>query len=71
MKRVDVSIYVHEREKKKRFSSFKTLHVRVRPQISVRAQEAKIIEEKAAKIKDWVTVKLKEVSSQPAMDHCC
>lgn len=28
----------------------------------VRAQEAKILEEKAAKIKDWVTVKLREVS---------
>lgn len=28
----------------------------------VRAQEAKIIEEKAAKIKDWVTFKLREVS---------
>lgn len=32
-------------------------------QILVRAQEAKIIEEKAAKIKDWVTFKLREVSS--------
>lgn len=31
------------------------------PQILVRAQEAKMIEEKAAKIKDWVTLKLKEV----------
>lgn len=30
-------------------------------QILVRAQESKMIEEKAAKIKDWVTVKLKEV----------
>ena len=29
----------------------------------VRTQEAKVIEEKAAKIKDWVTVKLREVSS--------
>lgn len=43
----------------------------MQPQISVRAQEAKIIEEKAAKIKDWVTVKLKEVSLQLAVDHCC
>lgn len=54
--------------------SFDTPHkplVLVRPQISVRAQEAKIIEEKAAKIKDWVTVKLKEVSLHLAMDHCC
>lgn len=33
------------------------------PQVLVRAQEAKIIEEKAAKIKDWVTLKLKEVRS--------
>ena len=32
------------------------------PQSLVRAQEAKIIEEKAAKIKDWVTLKLREVS---------
>lgn len=31
-------------------------------EIFVRAQEAKIIEEKAAKIKDWVTFKLREVS---------
>lgn len=32
-------------------------------QVLVRAQEAKAIEEKAAKIKDWVTLKLKEVRS--------
>lgn len=32
-------------------------------QVLVRAQEAKVIEEKAAKIKDWVTLKLKEVRS--------
>lgn len=31
--------------------------------VLVRAQEAKVIEEKAAKIKDWVTLKLKEVRS--------
>lgn len=30
-------------------------------QKQVRLQEAKIIEEKAAKIKEWVTVKLHEV----------
>jgi hypothetical protein len=30
-------------------------------QKQVRIQEAKIIEEKAAKIKEWVTVKLNEV----------
>lgn len=32
----------------------------------LRAQEAKIIEEKAAKIKDWVTFKLREVSYEMA-----
>lgn len=31
----------------------------------LRAQEAKIIEEKASKIKDWVTFKLREVSFVP------
>lgn len=30
-------------------------------QKQIRIQEAKIIEEKAAKIKEWVTVKLNEV----------
>lgn len=37
-------------------------------QILVRAQEAKIIEEKAAKIKDWVTFKLREVSAHMYRD---
>uniref|UniRef100_A0A8C8MGP4 Uncharacterized protein n=1 Tax=Oncorhynchus tshawytscha TaxID=74940 RepID=A0A8C8MGP4_ONCTS len=41
----------------------KRLEVQLEKQILVRAQEAKIIEEKAAKIKDWVTFKLREVSS--------
>uniref|UniRef100_G3PBE4 Pleckstrin homology domain containing, family H (with MyTH4 domain) member 1 n=1 Tax=Gasterosteus aculeatus aculeatus TaxID=481459 RepID=G3PBE4_GASAC len=39
----------------------KRLEVQLEKQIFVRAQEAKIIEEKAAKIKDWVTFKLKEI----------
>lgn len=47
-----MSIYVHKHKK----------IVSVCLQIVVRAQEAKIIEEKAAKIKDWVTFKLREVS---------
>lgn len=34
----------------------------------VRAQEAKVIEEKAAKIKDWVTFKLREVSYELGND---
>uniref|UniRef100_A0A4W5L9E2 Pleckstrin homology domain containing, family H (with MyTH4 domain) member 1 n=1 Tax=Hucho hucho TaxID=62062 RepID=A0A4W5L9E2_9TELE len=41
----------------------KRLEVQLEKQILVRAQEAKIIEEKAAKIKDWVTFKLREVRS--------
>uniref|UniRef100_A0A674EQY1 Pleckstrin homology domain containing, family H (with MyTH4 domain) member 1 n=1 Tax=Salmo trutta TaxID=8032 RepID=A0A674EQY1_SALTR len=41
----------------------KRLEMQLEKQILVRAQEAKIIEEKAAKIKDWVTFKLREVSS--------
>lgn len=35
-------------------------------QKQLRTEEAKIIQEKAAKIKEWVTFKLKEVSLQPA-----
>uniref|UniRef100_A0A8C7SCL1 Pleckstrin homology domain containing, family H (with MyTH4 domain) member 1 n=1 Tax=Oncorhynchus mykiss TaxID=8022 RepID=A0A8C7SCL1_ONCMY len=44
----------------------KRLEVQLEKQILVRAQEAKIIEEKAANIKDWVTFKLREVSSNTA-----
>uniref|UniRef100_A0A4W6C131 Pleckstrin homology domain containing, family H (with MyTH4 domain) member 1 n=1 Tax=Lates calcarifer TaxID=8187 RepID=A0A4W6C131_LATCA len=40
----------------------KRLEMQLEKQILVRAQEAKIIEEKAAKIKDWVTFKLREVN---------
>ncbi|XP_037603114.1 pleckstrin homology domain-containing family H member 1 [Sebastes umbrosus] len=42
----------------------KRLEVQLEKQILVRAQEAKIIEEKAAKIKDWVTFKLKEMEQE-------
>ncbi|XP_027856698.1 pleckstrin homology domain-containing family H member 1 [Xiphophorus couchianus] len=37
------------------------LEVQLEQQMLARAQEAKIIEEKAAKIKDWVTFKLREM----------
>ncbi|MED6262575.1 Pleckstrin y domain-containing H member 1, partial [Ataeniobius toweri] len=39
----------------------KRLEIQLEQQMLVRAQEAKIIEEKAAKIKDWVTFKLREM----------
>ncbi|KAM6913029.1 pleckstrin homology domain-containing family H member 1 [Xenentodon cancila] len=42
-------------------AAIKTLEMQLEKQISIRAQEAKIIEEKAAKIKDWVTLKLREM----------
>uniref|UniRef100_A0A672IW28 Pleckstrin homology domain containing, family H (with MyTH4 domain) member 1 n=1 Tax=Salarias fasciatus TaxID=181472 RepID=A0A672IW28_SALFA len=42
----------------------KRLETQLEKQISVRAQEAKIIEEKAAKIKDWVTFKLREMEQE-------
>ncbi|XP_042357384.1 LOW QUALITY PROTEIN: pleckstrin homology domain-containing family H member 1 [Plectropomus leopardus] len=42
----------------------KRLEVQLEKQILVRAQEAKIIEEKAAKIKDWVTLKLREMEQE-------
>lgn len=40
------------------------------PQKQLRAQEATIVQEKAAKIKEWVTFKLREVSPQPAVSVC-
>uniref|UniRef100_A0A8C7S917 Pleckstrin homology domain containing, family H (with MyTH4 domain) member 1 n=1 Tax=Oncorhynchus mykiss TaxID=8022 RepID=A0A8C7S917_ONCMY len=49
----------------------KRLEVQLEKQILVRAQEAKIIEEKAANIKDWVTFKLREVSSNTAGRKPC
>lgn len=42
----------------------KRLEMQLEKQIVVRAQEAKIIEEKAAKIKDWVTFKLREMEQE-------
>uniref|UniRef100_A0A4W6C139 Pleckstrin homology domain containing, family H (with MyTH4 domain) member 1 n=1 Tax=Lates calcarifer TaxID=8187 RepID=A0A4W6C139_LATCA len=42
----------------------KRLEMQLEKQILVRAQEAKIIEEKAAKIKDWVTFKLREMEQE-------
>ncbi|XP_068437157.1 pleckstrin homology domain-containing family H member 1 [Clinocottus analis] len=45
-------------------AAIKRLEVQLDKQILVRAQEAKIIEEKAAKIKDWVTFKLKEMEQE-------
>ncbi|XP_051502731.1 pleckstrin homology domain-containing family H member 1 [Myxocyprinus asiaticus] len=40
------------------------LEAQLEKQNLVRAQEAKILEEKAAKIKDWVTFKLREMESE-------
>uniref|UniRef100_H3C5E6 Pleckstrin homology domain containing, family H (with MyTH4 domain) member 1 n=1 Tax=Tetraodon nigroviridis TaxID=99883 RepID=H3C5E6_TETNG len=37
---------------------------RLEAQVLARAQEAKVIEEKAGKIKDWVTLKLKEMEQE-------
>ncbi|XP_017332438.2 pleckstrin homology domain-containing family H member 1 isoform X1 [Ictalurus punctatus] len=42
----------------------KKLEAQLEKQNFVRAQEAKIIEEKAAKIKDWVTFKLREMEME-------
>ncbi|XP_039523299.1 pleckstrin homology domain-containing family H member 1 isoform X1 [Pimephales promelas] len=42
----------------------KSLEGQLEKQNLVRAQEAKIIEEKAAKIKDWVTFKLREMETE-------
>ncbi|XP_072769846.1 pleckstrin homology domain-containing family H member 1 [Nerophis lumbriciformis] len=42
----------------------KRLQIQLGKQVLVRAQEAKIIEEKASKIKDWVTIKLGEMEEE-------
>uniref|UniRef100_A0A671L9L8 Pleckstrin homology domain-containing family H member 1-like n=1 Tax=Sinocyclocheilus anshuiensis TaxID=1608454 RepID=A0A671L9L8_9TELE len=47
----------------------KRLEGQLENQNLVRAQEAKIIEEKAAKIKDWVTFKLREVKRVIYISH--
>ncbi|XP_037551145.1 pleckstrin homology domain-containing family H member 1 [Nematolebias whitei] len=52
----DLSGQVQEKD-----AVIKRLEMQLEQQISVRAQEGKIIEEKAAKIKNWVTYKLREM----------
>ncbi|XP_077395618.1 pleckstrin homology domain-containing family H member 1 isoform X2 [Festucalex cinctus] len=55
----DLTVWVQERD-----ATIKRLEIQLEKQILVRAQEAKIIEEKAAKIKDWVTIKLREMEQE-------
>uniref|UniRef100_A0A3Q3RF48 Pleckstrin homology domain containing, family H (with MyTH4 domain) member 1 n=1 Tax=Mastacembelus armatus TaxID=205130 RepID=A0A3Q3RF48_9TELE len=55
----DLTSQVQEKD-----AAIKRLEIQLEKQILVRAQEAKIIEEKAAKIKDWVTFKLKEMEQE-------
>nr|XP_057912488.1 pleckstrin homology domain-containing family H member 1 [Doryrhamphus excisus]XP_057912489.1 pleckstrin homology domain-containing family H member 1 [Doryrhamphus excisus]XP_057912490.1 pleckstrin homology domain-containing family H member 1 [Doryrhamphus excisus]XP_057912491.1 pleckstrin homology domain-containing family H member 1 [Doryrhamphus excisus]XP_057912492.1 pleckstrin homology domain-containing family H member 1 [Doryrhamphus excisus] len=45
-------------------ATIKRLEIQLENQILARTQEAKMIEEKAAKIKDWVTVKLREMEQE-------
>uniref|UniRef100_A0A665X5X2 Pleckstrin homology domain containing, family H (with MyTH4 domain) member 1 n=1 Tax=Echeneis naucrates TaxID=173247 RepID=A0A665X5X2_ECHNA len=54
----DLTSQVQEKD-----ATIERLEMQLEKQILIRAQEAKVIEEKAAKIKDWVTFKLREVSS--------
>uniref|UniRef100_A0A8C9VL73 Pleckstrin homology domain containing, family H (with MyTH4 domain) member 1 n=1 Tax=Scleropages formosus TaxID=113540 RepID=A0A8C9VL73_SCLFO len=55
----ELSSQVQEKE-----TVIKKLELQLEKQNMIRAQEAKIIEEKAAKIKEWVTFKLREVTSK-------
>ncbi|XP_058470740.1 pleckstrin homology domain-containing family H member 1 [Solea solea] len=55
----DLSAQVQQKD-----AVIKRLEVQLEKQILVRAQEAKAIEEKAAKIKDWVTLKLREMEQE-------
>uniref|UniRef100_H2LXB5 Pleckstrin homology domain containing, family H (with MyTH4 domain) member 1 n=1 Tax=Oryzias latipes TaxID=8090 RepID=H2LXB5_ORYLA len=55
----DLSSRVQEKE-----ALIQRLEMQLEKQVLARAQEAKIIEEKAAKIKDWVTLKLKEMEEE-------
>ncbi|XP_077418755.1 pleckstrin homology domain-containing family H member 1 isoform X2 [Vanacampus margaritifer] len=55
----DLSVRVQEKD-----ATIKRLEIQLEKQILVRAQEAKTIEEKAAKIKDWVTIKLREMEQE-------
>ncbi|XP_056151824.1 pleckstrin homology domain-containing family H member 1 [Lampris incognitus] len=58
-KHQDLTNQVQEKD-----AAIKRLEMQLEKQILVRAQEAKIIEEKAAKIKDWVTLKLREMEQE-------
>ncbi|XP_045919243.1 codanin-1-like [Micropterus dolomieu] len=55
----DLTSQVQEKD-----DAIKRLEMQLEKQILVRAQEAKIIEEKAAKIKDWVTFKLRQMEQE-------
>uniref|UniRef100_A0A8D3ANP5 Pleckstrin homology domain containing, family H (with MyTH4 domain) member 1 n=1 Tax=Scophthalmus maximus TaxID=52904 RepID=A0A8D3ANP5_SCOMX len=55
----DLTSQVQQRD-----AAIQRLEMQLEKQILVRAQEAKSIEEKAAKIKDWVTFKLRELNSK-------
>ncbi|XP_077587321.1 pleckstrin homology domain-containing family H member 1 [Stigmatopora nigra] len=55
----DLTVRVQEKD-----TTIKSLEIQLKKQILVRAQEAKIIEEKSAKIKDWVTIKLQELEQE-------
>uniref|UniRef100_A0A665X615 Pleckstrin homology domain containing, family H (with MyTH4 domain) member 1 n=1 Tax=Echeneis naucrates TaxID=173247 RepID=A0A665X615_ECHNA len=54
----DLTSQVQEKD-----ATIERLEMQLEKQVGMKAQEAKVIEEKAAKIKDWVTFKLREVSS--------
>uniref|UniRef100_A0A8D3ANX0 Pleckstrin homology domain containing, family H (with MyTH4 domain) member 1 n=1 Tax=Scophthalmus maximus TaxID=52904 RepID=A0A8D3ANX0_SCOMX len=55
----DLTSQVQQRD-----AAIQRLEMQLEKQILVRAQEAKSIEEKAAKIKDWVTFKLREMEQE-------
>ncbi|XP_018589777.2 pleckstrin homology domain-containing family H member 1 isoform X2 [Scleropages formosus] len=55
----ELSSQVQEKE-----TVIKKLELQLEKQNMIRAQEAKIIEEKAAKIKEWVTFKLREMETE-------
>ncbi|XP_043930047.1 pleckstrin homology domain-containing family H member 1-like [Protopterus annectens] len=55
----DLTSMVHEKD-----AMILRLETQLEKQAQLRAQEAKLIEEKAAKIKEWVTLKLKELEME-------
>uniref|UniRef100_A0A665X532 Pleckstrin homology domain containing, family H (with MyTH4 domain) member 1 n=1 Tax=Echeneis naucrates TaxID=173247 RepID=A0A665X532_ECHNA len=55
----DLTSQVQEKD-----ATIERLEMQLEKQILIRAQEAKVIEEKAAKIKDWVTFKLREMEQE-------